>query len=106
LRYANGNPKPAYLTFPIPIWLPRARHGTGVEVWGQLRPANHTAIQYAALQFRARGSASWSNLTVLHTSSPEGFLDDHVAIPGAGSIRLTWTSPSGQPYYSRAASVS
>jgi hypothetical protein len=106
LRYANGNPKPAYSTFPIPIWLPKARHGSGVELWGQLRPANHAAMQTAAVQFQRRGSSSWTNQTVLHTSSPEGFLDDRVAIPGAGSVRLAWTSPTGHSYYSRAVSVS
>jgi hypothetical protein len=106
LMYINGDPKPAYSTYPIPIWLPNARHGSSVEVWGQLRPADHTVLQYATLQFQPQGSADWTDLGVLYTSSSEDFLDYRVAIPGAGSVRLAWTSPTGQSFYSRAVSVS
>jgi hypothetical protein len=107
LEYSNGRHKPSYAAFEIPIWLPSARHGPSVTVWGQLRPADHTTTQTAQLQFQARGSSSWSTLSSLQTTNSEGFLDTHVAIAGPGAVRLAWMDPSSATIdYSRTVVVS
>jgi hypothetical protein len=107
LEYASGERKPSYAAYRIPIWLPRAQHGPSVAVWGQLRPANHDTIQYAVLQYQSSPAADWLNLRELQTSSSQGFLYAHLAIPAAGLVRLAWLNPStGAPAYSRIVAVS
>ena len=54
----------------------------------------------------ARGGA-WTNVEPLQTSNSEGFLLNHLSVPGAGNVRLAWTDPAtGAVYYSRTAAVS
>jgi hypothetical protein len=106
LIFHDGRPKPALAAFRLPIWVPAPRPGPRVLVWGQLRPANHSATQTAMIDFRARGSSSWRQLARVSTNSPEGFLVTHVAVPSAGLLRLDWHSPSGPVFHSRSVSVS
>jgi hypothetical protein len=106
LQFRNGGVKPSYQAFQIPIWLPTARHGSSVAVWGQLRPADHSTTQVGVIEFRPRGSSHWSKLADVQTSSPEGFIYNHVGIPSAGDVRLGWLNPNGSVVYSRAAPVS
>lgn len=106
LETMKGSPKPSYQAFRIPIWLPVARHGHSVAVWGQLRPANHTTTQQGVIDFRPRGSSSWSEIAHIQTNSPEGFIYNHVSIPSAGDVRLGWLEPSGSILYSRTVAVS
>lgn len=101
----DGARKPSYAAYRIPIWLPVARHGRRVAVWGQLRPADHQALQSAALQYRRAGSASFRTIREVQTSNPEGFLLANVALPSRGQVRLMWTAPGGGLDYSRAALV-
>jgi hypothetical protein len=106
LLFANESPKPSYSAFRIPIWLPHPRHGSRVTVWAQLRPANHAQIQYGVLQYLPRGSHSWSDLRVIQTGSPEGFLVAHVPIPHPGAVRMAWLDPStGAVLYSRTVGI-
>jgi hypothetical protein len=103
----DGKPKLSYSSWRVPIWLPSARHGSSVTVWGQLRPADHTTIQYAVLELRRAGSSTWDQLTELQTQNGEGFLSSRVSIPAAGQVRLAWLDPStGNVEYSRAVGVS
>jgi hypothetical protein len=106
LETQNGVPKPALAAFRIPIWLPVARHGSRVTVWGQLRPANHSGSQDGAIEFLAKGSSRWTEVAAVQTANPEGFLLSHVPIPSAGEVRLAWLSPSGNVVYSRTVAVS
>ncbi len=107
LMTMQGQEKPAYAAFRIPIWLPSTRHGSHVTVWGELRPADHSQLQYGVLEFRRRGSHTWKNLREIQTSSSEGFLVAHVAIPSAGSLRLEWLDPKGgAAYTSRTVTIS
>ena len=76
LLFADGSQKPAYAAFRIPIWLPSASHAR-LTVWGELRPANHSALQTAELQYQRRGSSSWTNARAIQTSNSEGFLLAH-----------------------------
>jgi hypothetical protein len=102
LFYGSNQPKPAYYAFELPLWLPRAGHGKHVYVWAQIRPS--TAARVATLQFQARGARTWSNVQQVTGTGPEGYVSTHVALPSAGSLRLSWTS-AGQTIYSRTASV-
>ncbi len=102
LEYINGAHKPSYNAFQIPIWLPSARPGHRVTVWGQLRPAAHAALQYAGLQYAQARSKRWNTLRLIQTGNSQGFLVAHVAIPAKGVVRLAWLDPStGTVDYSR-----
>ncbi|MDQ6605388.1 MAG: hypothetical protein M3Z06_02435 [Actinomycetota bacterium] len=106
LEYANGTHKPSYGAFQIPIWLPSARPGQRVTVWGQLRPAAHAAPQYAVLQYARGASRTWSALREIETANSQGFLVAHVGIPARGKVRLAWLNPaSGVIDYSRTVSI-
>ena len=106
LEYQNGRQKPAFTAFRVPIWLPNARRGRHVAVWGQLRPADHSTTQYGLVEFQRHGSRSWKELTAVQTNSPEGFIYTHVSIRRAGLVRLGWISPNGSVSYSRTVRVS
>lgn len=106
LEYSSGTAKPAFAAYQVPIWLPNSRHGGHVAVWGQFRPADHSAVQSGSVEFVPRGSASWQTLAQVQTNSPEGFVFTHVAIPSAGWVRLTWTDANGVIHASRSAYVS
>jgi hypothetical protein len=109
LEFVGGKPKPALAAFRLPIWLPVARHGNSVTVWGQLRPANHSGTQTGVIEYLARGSKSWTHAPgdVVSTNSGEGYFLTRVPIPSAGYVRLAWTDPvSGKTYYSRTVGVS
>jgi hypothetical protein len=102
----SGVPKPAYEAFRIPMWLPRARHGSHVTVWAQLRPADHTTIQYGVVQYQRRGTQDWSQIRELQTGSPRGFVVAHVSLPAPGLVRVAWLDPAnGVVYYSRVVQV-
>ena len=105
LEYASGQPKPAFYTFRIPIWLSRSAHGN-VSVWGQLRVADHAAAQQATVWYQRGGSSTWTAVQQVQTTSPEGFLTTHLSLPGAGSVRLGWVNPAtGGTDYSRGVRV-
>jgi hypothetical protein len=104
LEYSNGKPKPAFATYPLPIWLPSSGH-RHLTVWGQLRAADHSGLQQAVLQYQPRGSRSWSNVRAIQTTSREGFLVARLSLPAPGTVRLSWSSPAGVTHYSRTVRV-
>jgi hypothetical protein len=107
LLYLNGNKKPAYNAFRLPIWVPSAHTGSSVYVWGQIRPATFEGAQAGVLQFKRSGTSSWQYLSTVETTNPEGFLTTHVALHNRGQLRLEWTDAgSGDSYYSRSVSIS
>jgi hypothetical protein len=107
LKFVSGKVKPSYAAWRIPIWVPVARHGRRVTVWGHLRPADHGQLQYAELDYRAPHSRTWTALRVIQTANSEGFLVAHVPIGARGSIRLAWLSPgTGRIFYSRTVGIS
>ncbi|MHB8691384.1 MAG: hypothetical protein ACYDHH_09065 [Solirubrobacteraceae bacterium] len=106
LEFADGSHKPSYGAFQIPIWLPSARIGPDVIVWGQLRPANHAAAQSCELQFAPGTSSTWTTLRTIQTASSEGFVLAHVALSKPGQVRLAWTDTTTlRVDYSRAVAV-
>lgn len=106
LIFHDGRPKPALAAFRLPIWVPAPHPAPHVLVWGQLRPANHSTTQTGTIDFRAQGSSNWRALARVSTTSSEGFVLTHVAVPSAGLLRLSWRSPSGPVFHSRSVSVS
>jgi hypothetical protein len=104
LFYPSQAPKPAYNAFELPLWVPNAHHGSHVLVWGEIRPTN--AARVAQLQFEPPGSAVWTTVAAIRPTDAEGFFTTHVSLPSAGGLRLNWTAPNGQPFYSRTAAVS
>jgi hypothetical protein len=105
LEFPNGSPKPALAAYRLPIWLPKARPGKKVTVWGQLRPADHSGTQHGVIEFQRHGTSKWTRLRRVETRSSEGFVLTHVSIGHAGLVRLGWESPSHTRYYSRAVTV-
>jgi hypothetical protein len=107
LIFTNGKAKPGLAAFRIPIWIPQPKHGAHVTVWGELRPADHTKLQTGTLQFKAKGSRSWSKLQTVKTRSSEGIFLVKVKIPKAGQVKLGWADPAnGKTFYSRVVTIS
>ena len=105
LYFFTGKPKPALQAFRIPIWLPTAKPGTHVMVWGQLRPANHHKPQLGKIEFQRKGSHTWIVLRQVKTTNPEGFVFTHVAVGRPGLVRLAWQASSRLTDYSRSVTV-
>jgi hypothetical protein len=107
LEFDNGSPKPALDAFRLPIWLPSEHTGSNVTVWAELRPAAVADAPIAVLEFEPPHSTTWTQLTRLETTSPEGFILTHVAIPDRGYVRLAWADPATSVvYYSRTVPIS
>ncbi|HWF72433.1 MAG TPA: hypothetical protein VG186_03760 [Solirubrobacteraceae bacterium] len=102
----SGVPKPSYFAYRIPIWLPKARAGPRVTVWGQLRPANHAAVQTAIIEYRAAGSSAFTPIRSVQTASPQGFLVAHLPLSTPGLLRIAWIDPdTGNVFHSRIVAV-
>jgi hypothetical protein len=107
LEFLGGQPKPAFAAYRIPIWLPVARHGRRVAIWGQLRPADHSQPQYAVIELERAGSHGFQQLREVETTSSQGFLVVDMPLRSAGLVRIAWLDPStGVVDYSRDVSIS
>jgi hypothetical protein len=103
---SGGVPKPSYSAYRLPLWLPSARTGPRVTVWGQLRPADRGGPETGSIQYESAGASAFTTLQQVQTANPEGFIVAHVSLSTPGSLRLAWTDPtSGQIYYSRTVAV-
>ena len=102
LLYADGTSKQSLDAYRLPIFVPHPVLGSGrsVFVWGRIRPAALLGSQRAQIQWVGAGGSSRTLATVT-VSGPTGVLARTEQVPGAGTIRLAWTSPEGQTYYSR-----
>jgi hypothetical protein len=101
---AGGKRKPAYESFKRPISATprRVARGHVVRIFGQLRPAADGQRLTAEVQFRPRGSATWSRVASVAVGNPRGFLDKKVRARRSGSYRIAW----GGDGVTRAVSVS
>ena len=106
LEFLGGAPKPSLDSYRLPIYLPdtQATPGQKLLVWGMLRLAPNRTRQTARLQWRAAKGA-YRTIATVTTTDPSGFLTVHVAPPGSGAIRLSWTSTGGHTYFSRTVNV-
>ncbi len=102
----NGSPKATYTAWRLPLFMPRtsARRGQGLEVWGCVRPAHYALLdtgtaQTAEIQFARRSGGGYSTVRTLTFGSPSAscYFDLRLRFPSSGSVRLSWTYPSGDP---------
>ncbi len=102
LLYASGAAKPSLDAYRLPIFVPDPALGSGrnVSVWGQLRPAVHDGSRRAQVQWAGPGGA-YRTLETVSASGQSGVIATEVGVPGPGTLRIAWSSPSGQTYYSR-----
>jgi hypothetical protein len=85
-----GNAKPALDFFRHPIAL-GGRRGRSVRVWGQYRPADAGAGPAARIEFQGFGQRDWRTLQSVSVQSARAFLDQRVAVPRSGRLRIVWT---------------
>jgi hypothetical protein len=96
----NFCPKPSFYAYRLPVWLPKtkARHGQALEVWGGVRAARYARTdthtkQSVQIQFAPRGSTTYRTVKTMTLNNAYGYFDTHIAFPGSGSVRLSWTYP-------------
>jgi hypothetical protein len=111
LYYLSGAPKPSLQAFQMPLFLPRAtaNKGSGVEVWGCVRPADVARAktgrpQKAEIQFAVPG-AGFRTVRSVALTDASAYFDLDVKFPGSGSVRVRWTPPHGPALVSRTVKV-
>jgi hypothetical protein len=97
LAFSDGQAKPAFYSYRLPIYLPQTTFAPGarVTVWGLLRSAPNAAGQRATLQWQPRGGA-WRAVETILAAGATGALEVRVSLPGTGSVRLAWSPPSAR----------
>ncbi len=93
-----GTVKPAFAAYQRPIFVTRrrAKRGTRVSVYGQLRPARNGATLRATLEFRRKGGGGFRAVRSRTTRNRL----NHVVMSGvkltrSGSYRLAWRGAGG-----------
>ncbi len=102
LLYVDGNPKPGYAAYRLPLYLPvtSTRRGRSLEVWGCVRPARYAILdtgeaQTAQIQFARGSSSAFTTLRTVTVSSPNNcYFDVRMILPVSGSVRLAYTYPT------------
>jgi hypothetical protein len=98
LRFWNGRSKPSLAAYRLPIWVTRS--GSGVQVWGQVRPADGTPQTVQILN----GRRSFRRVRTVRTSAV-GYFNVRLPRQPGPNWRLAWTSPEGARFLSRTAGV-
>ncbi len=97
LRYKNGKAKPALGAYRLPIWVTRS--GSGVRVWGDVRPADGTPqtvqIQNGFKKFRTVKTV---------TTAGTGYFQVRIGHQPGSRWRLVWSS-GGHNFTSRKAGI-
>ena len=103
LRFLDGTPKPAYDAYRLPIWV--SRRGSGLRVYGQVRPADNDAAELVEIQNRPEGASSFSAVQTVDVRSPRGHFTADIPATG-GEFRLRWVPSNRSPVlFSRVAKV-
>jgi hypothetical protein len=90
----TGARKPFYYAFPLPLTV--IRTGSGVSLWGYVRPAEGATKVKVLVQ--SRGSSKFRTLKVVKTDS-RGYWTLHSSKVGS-RWRVSWRSPAGRAYNS------
>jgi hypothetical protein len=106
LTYPNDKPKPAYYAFELPIWVAQPHHSSHVAVWAQIRSNYGVDGRVGTLQFRGKGSRSWTKVGTIRPRNPQGIETTHVSLHSAGQLRLQWVSQFGSVQDSRTVPIS
>jgi hypothetical protein len=97
LEFQNGQPKPSFDAYRLPIWV--TRKGGSSSIWFWVRPAR--SPQSVQIQHDTGGGFQ---TVATKTTNARGFAK--VSQSGtAGTWRIAWQGPDGKTYFSRAASV-
>jgi hypothetical protein len=86
LRFLDGTAKPAYAAWQLPIWV--VRRGSGVRVWGQVRPAADSAAVSVEVQHRPAGSGGFETVQTVAVGSRKGFFLVTIPNRSGGTWRL------------------
>jgi hypothetical protein len=99
LRFADGDRKPAYDAYRMPLVVSR-RSRNRVEVWGQVRPASGRARVTVAI-------AGSERVVRRATTNASGFYRFFVSRRGAARqrYRASWVDPGGETLRSRVAAA-
>ncbi len=92
LEYVNGQPKPLYFGWPVPLTV--TKQGSGVSLWGLVRPTLGPTKLTVLVQ--RKGSSRYSTLRTVTTNSL-GYWTLHSSTPGS-HWRVRWVSPTGVKY--------
>jgi len=92
LEYANGQPKPLYYGWPIPLTVSKRRHG--VALWGLVRAA--PGATSVTVLVKPKGSARLRTLRTVQTNAA-GYWSVRSSVAGA-YWRVRWRSPQGILY--------
>ncbi|HWF75202.1 MAG TPA: hypothetical protein VG186_17785 [Solirubrobacteraceae bacterium] len=105
----DGQIKPAYYAYRLPIWIPtaRIRRGAKTLVWGMLRLAPKNTAERAAIQWKPARRGQYKTIATVSVpaSAVYGYFTTRVKPPGTGTLRIAWRSAAGHTYTSRAAAV-
>jgi hypothetical protein len=109
LIFYNGNRKPAYDAYRLPLFLPRTTAKSarqGLEVWGCVRPAHYARVdtgapQQVQIQFQRGSHGAFRTLRTVTVTNARGYFDLHMAFPASGSVRLAWTYPKNDQMLSQ-----
>ena len=113
IEFYNGAHKATYPAYRMPLFLPTvsAARGHALEVWGCIRPALYARLasgdapQVATIEFAPGANTAFKAIKRISVVDPHGYFDVPVAFPSTGSVRLSWTYPSGETIHSRAVQV-
>jgi hypothetical protein len=105
LAYLNGNQKPSYNAYAMPIWIHSGHNAHGrreLRLWAQVRfsryaPGTTGPAQYVAFEFKPRGAKQYRQVTKGLSPSPGGFVSTiQSAAPYAqgGTFQAWWIGPS------------
>jgi hypothetical protein len=92
LEYVNGQPKPLYYGWSLPLVVAKTHHG--VSLWGLVRPA--AKATKVTVLVRRKGSSAYRTLKTVSTDS-RGYWSLSSSVQGL-SWRAEWKSPTGHVY--------
>jgi hypothetical protein len=98
LFFSDGRAKPALAAYRLPIWVTPS--GSGVRVWGQVRPARSTPRRVRILN----GYRSFRLVRTVRTSAA-GYFEVLLPRKPGRYWRLAWTPRRGKTFFSRRARV-
>lgn len=99
LEFADGRPKSSFGDYRLPLWIPRARvrRGSGVTVWGLLRPAAAGSRQTAFVQFRPLGATRYVTVRSVRVRSARHAFSTRIPVRAPGRFRLRWGGFTSRP---------
>ena len=88
LRYRDGDAKPSYEAFRVPIWVVKSRRY--YRIWGQVRPARRgDAVD---IEYQASPNGPWKRVRTIAIENPARYIDVKTG-KRARKWRLVWRAP-------------